>query len=126
LNKVTESAKKMSKENDLTRRLDTLNSHLEVLCNLIALDVVKDKKMENEKIGMLLSSGLKQTVIADLLWTKPNIVSAVKSNLETARKKKRTKGKGKGKRKARSKPAVAKGAEQPATTTQPSAPSDIK
>jgi hypothetical protein len=115
----------MSEPNkELIKRLDTLNSHLEVLSNLIALDVVKDRKKENERIGMLLSSGLKQSVIADLLWTKPNIVGAVKSNLERARKKKRTKGKGK--RKARRKPTVAEGAEQPATTTQPSAPSDIK
>jgi len=111
----------MSEPNkELISRLDRLISHLEVLNNLIALDVVKDKKLENEKIRMLLSSGLKQSVIADLLWTKQNIVSAVKSKLEKAKKK------GRRKKKARSKRAVAeKGAEEPATN-QSSASSDIK
>ena len=109
----------------LIGRFDTLISHLEVLNNLIALNLVKDKKTPTERIGLLLGSGLKQSVIADLLWTKQNIVGAVKSNLEKQRRGRRIR-RQRAAKKPRTKPAVGeKGAEESATN-QPSVSSDIK
>lgn len=94
-----------------------LIKQLETLSKLITVSVLKDKT-PTERIALLLDFGLKQSVIADLLGTKPNIVSAVKSNLEKAKKK----GKGKTQRKRR---MEEKGAEE-SGTNQPSVSRNIE
>lgn len=109
---------KMSKEPEepvklLATRLDTLN-------RLIVVNTLRDKS-PTERIAILLDFGLKQKVIADLLGTKPNIVSATKSNIEKAKK-----GKKRRKRKAKSKTAVKEKGAGESATNQPSASSDIK
>jgi len=75
----------MSKEQkDLLKKLDDLNSNIEILAKVIAVNVgketfFKEKKQKDQQIQFLLELGLPRNIIASIVVTTPLSVSVTKS-----------------------------------------------
>jgi DNA-binding NarL/FixJ family response regulator len=67
--------------NEITSKLDTIN-------RLLALDIVKDFKIQGQKIIALSSFGFSPSEIAKLLGTTQNTVSVALSRMKKKTKKK--------------------------------------
>jgi len=68
--------------------LKEISSKLDLICRLLALNLVKDMKVQKKQIITLHSFGFGPSEIADILDTTPNVVYVT---LSQAMKKKRRK-----------------------------------
>lgn len=97
----------MSKEQkELLKKLDTLNTNIEILTQVIAINVgkeafFKEKKQKEQQIEFLLDLGLPRNIIASIVTTTPLTVSVTKSQkkLKTKAKTENSEQKDKGKEK---------------------------
>jgi len=66
--------------------LKEISSKMDLICRLLALNLVRDMKVQKEQIIALNSFGFGPSEIADILETSPNTVNVA---LSRARKKKK-------------------------------------
>jgi hypothetical protein len=82
----------MSKDpKELLKRLDTLNSNIELLAKVIAVNVgkevlFKEKKQKEQQIAFLSELGLPRNIIASMVATTLGTVSVTKSQQKPKKK----------------------------------------
>jgi len=69
------------------RQFKEIASRIDLIIRLLALDIVKDLKVQKDKIIALSSFGFGPSEIAKLLGTTPNTVSVVLSEIKKKTKK---------------------------------------
>jgi hypothetical protein len=81
-------------QKELLKRLDALNSNIELLAKVIAVNVGKEvllkEKNQKEQIAFLSKLGLPRDIIASIVTTTPLTVSVTKSKKKRRQKQKPT------------------------------------
>jgi len=78
-------------QKELLKRLDTLNSNIELLAKVIAVNVgkevfFKEKKQKEQQIAFLAELGLPRNIIASMVATTQGTVSVTKSKQKPRKK----------------------------------------